>query len=284
MSYKIYFGILNYDRPIENVQRIVEQLPGEMGKNIFVATNNKKLLEDEGPLNGYVKLDSTVASAKNKFLRKARSHAYPYCFIIEDDVILKDPEIFTKYIDLMNRFKLNLTMYGYHGGSNRALGNSRPNPSVRMRIDEDEYLLANRYVCSAVMGFRITGKMKMFDDQLKAMETEYLLKDLTDADQYPNNGFYIDLDESWTYFSKTDDDRVRVRTGEMANADVEKRQERIVLDSNLDEFLGYVLSKLENERHESQKCDIQPALSLVPDDNTLMTSQPFIDLTGVDKK
>lgn len=82
-----------------------------------------------------------VGKSKNKLLRYLLGSNCNHIFIIEDDIIVKNPEVFKKYIELRNVTGIQHFNFGYHGPANR--GNiSKGQPSPRYVIDYGNVKLA----------------------------------------------------------------------------------------------------------------------------------------------
>jgi len=82
-----------------------------------------------------------VGKSKNKLLRYLLGSSCNHIFIIEDDIIVKNPEVFKKYIELRNVTGIQHFNFGYHGPANR--GNiSKGLPSPRYVVDYGNLKLA----------------------------------------------------------------------------------------------------------------------------------------------
>jgi GT2 family glycosyltransferase len=82
-----------------------------------------------------------VGRSKNKLLRYLLDSGCEHIFIIEDDIIIKDPEVFNKYIELRSVTGIQHFNFGYHGPANR--GNiSKGTPMPRYVIDYGKTKLA----------------------------------------------------------------------------------------------------------------------------------------------
>jgi len=233
---KILFGILNWNRPSNNVKKLLNK----------VGTHDKLVVTDKP---GEFKVQTIVAkpniaASKNLILNHAIQLRYDYCFIIEDDVKVVDNTSFEKYINLMEFFNLNFVMYGFDG-TNTVL-KSKPNPALTLTSPTtNNTFLVNRFPCSSVMGFKVSADMVLFDERLQMLETEYYALDSFKRKLIPFNGFYFDLNNSWNYFSRTDDVKLRQKTNDLVRIDVDTRKEKIDVSNNIDEVMTYVIKKME---------------------------------------
>lgn len=67
-----------------------------------------------------------VGIAKNTAMRTLLNSGCEHIFIMEDDIIIKNPDVFNEYIKHAKKSGLHHLMYGYHGPANMKDG--KPNP------------------------------------------------------------------------------------------------------------------------------------------------------------
>lgn len=75
-----------------------------------------------------------VGKSKNILFKELLLQNCDHIFIIEDDIIIKNPEIFDKYIEARNVTGLQHFNFGYHGPANRGLV-SKGKPTPRFIVD-----------------------------------------------------------------------------------------------------------------------------------------------------
>lgn len=228
----VLFGILNYNRSTKNVDKIIQRLPVQK-KDVMVVSNNQG--------ENYVPVGKNVAESKNKILLEAQKRNVGYCFILEDDILATDTFIFKAYISLMDRFGLNVIMYGYDN-ANRVL-NGKINPCMILKLLDGQEIYLNRNVCSSVMAFKMYTDMVLFDERLNCLETEFLLTDMVARGKYPFNGFFIDIPNSVGYFRKLEKERVKDKSIEAIQKDIQTRGEKINLHTNADDVINYFLNR-----------------------------------------
>ena len=67
-----------------------------------------------------------VGKSKNILFRKLMEKGFEHIFIIEDDMLIKDKEVFNKYIEASQVSGIKHMMFGYHGPANKRLGKPHP--------------------------------------------------------------------------------------------------------------------------------------------------------------
>jgi len=82
-----------------------------------------------------------VGKSKNILFRYLLDSDCDHIFIIEDDIIVKDPSVFKKYIELRNITGIQHFNFGYHGPANRNNISKGP-PTPRYVIDYGKIQLA----------------------------------------------------------------------------------------------------------------------------------------------
>lgn len=242
---KVLYGILNYRRSIDETKAIYESVPAEDHKDIMIVRQGTMNFNDKKTFSDITKkADKSVAVSKNMILKHAKDNGYDYCFIIEDDVVIKDEKAFNMYINLMEEIDYPVLFYGFDN-RNRVLGNVKPNPCFAIRVSDDREIYCSRNACSSVLLFKVSDDMIMFDESLKALETEMLLWDLKQDGKIHSYGFFPDIPFSWNYFENTGEKKIRVLTAELGAEDLKKRQTQITLDIEADKFLQFLQSKYE---------------------------------------
>lgn len=128
MIEKIAAAVITCDRP-DFAEKCIKSLPEcelyviNDGKQP-VMVNRKHRFSQLGPYSGVV---NAKYIAVEQFLQSDCDHL----FIIEDDILCLREDVFTKYIETAQEFKLDHLMFGYHGPANKKNGSySEPNPRV----------------------------------------------------------------------------------------------------------------------------------------------------------
>ena len=85
-----------------------------------------------------------VGISKNEAMQYLLDEGCEHIFLIEDDIIIKEKNVFQKYIDTATVSGLWHLMYGYHGPANKT-ENKNPNP--RLIIDYKDHQVALNQHC-----------------------------------------------------------------------------------------------------------------------------------------
>ncbi len=145
----------------------------------------------------------------------------------------------------MGKYDLGVIMYSFDN-ANRAL--DRVNPSLKIKVTEDESIWMSRYSCTSCWGIDLNRTPYItFDENLQFAEFDKYLVDAKEYKHIPYLGFYIDIPNSNNYFERRDIPTERVKTKEMMNADREYlTAKRISMepDQSADEAINYVKQKI----------------------------------------
>lgn len=239
----VLFGVLNWDRDPVKVRKALRSIPGPE-RNLLVCTNQVSEWEEIGFKGTLIEADSSIAKSKNLILDNLQP-TQEFCFIIEDDVIIKNSSIISKYRKTMNDFELDFMCYGYHGHTNRVL-DMKPNPCIIINDGTGTEHFFHRHPCSALMVFRNFNDPETqpkFDERLQALETDFLVADLVGNKIIPFNGFLLDVPESWKYISRLNIENIRTKTSQQINADIEVRKTKIQLHNSADAVTEYIMEK-----------------------------------------
>jgi GT2 family glycosyltransferase len=87
-----------------------------------------------------------VAISKNQALQHLLDKGCDHIFLIEDDMLIKDPNIFQAYINASKKSGIQHLMFGYHGPANKN-GISKGKPSPRLVVDYGDFSLAFNQHC-----------------------------------------------------------------------------------------------------------------------------------------
>jgi GT2 family glycosyltransferase len=108
--------------PLDSVDKLVTVNDGEALKGSYPESHNIVHSENKG-----------VGISKNEAMQYLLDQGCEHIFLIEDDIIIKDKNVFQKYIDTATESGIWHLMFGYHGPANKNKKDKSPNP--RMTID-----------------------------------------------------------------------------------------------------------------------------------------------------
>jgi GT2 family glycosyltransferase len=125
---------------------------------IFEDTKQDRISGDDGYVfdsfkfrNKKTKIESLiknigVAAAKNRALSFLLEVGCDHIFLIEDDMFIKDPNIFQAYINASKKSGIQHLMFGYHGPANKN-GVSKGEPCPRLVVNYGDFSLAFNQHC-----------------------------------------------------------------------------------------------------------------------------------------
>jgi hypothetical protein len=237
----VLFGVLNWDRDPVEVRKRMKVLPGPERDKV-VCTNQVDKWKEIGFNGRLIEADESVAKSKNLIL-KSLDNSQKFCFIIEDDVIITNANVITKYRKLMNDFDLNFMCYGYHNHMNRVL-DMKPNPCIIMNDGTGREHYFHRSACAAFQVFRNIEYITYYDERLTCLESEFMISDFVKNKDIPFNGFLQDIPESWKYFDRPEGmERVRQKNQQKINEDINIRKTKIQLDNSADAVMKFIMEK-----------------------------------------
>lgn len=143
---KIGVGIVTYNRP-EQLKKLIETTQTEylnkvIDSGITVNDGNSVVLDFYGRTDinyDWQWIDNEtnlgVGRSKNKALQYLLDQNCDYLFLIEDDIYIKDPTVFEKYIEASNKAGIQHFNYSQHGVMNKSWPDMNPNPRTSLRYE-----------------------------------------------------------------------------------------------------------------------------------------------------
>jgi len=116
----IFVGIVTKDR-VDFFQKCYDSVKKSNNVDFIMVVNDgeQDVEVDENDL--YVKNEKNlgVGKSKNLLLKKALELNADHIFLVEDDIIMKNPEVFNEYIKARNLTGIQHFCFGYHGPANK---------------------------------------------------------------------------------------------------------------------------------------------------------------------
>jgi GT2 family glycosyltransferase len=129
------FGDRNYTYPYINHPKLNKPYNFEIincGRNVGVAKSKNMCLD-------YLLNGSDHTKYKG-------DQACDHIFLIEDDMLIKDPNIFEKYIKTSKVTGIQHLMFGYHGPANKGgVSKGTPQPKVVIKYNDDISIALNQH-------------------------------------------------------------------------------------------------------------------------------------------
>lgn len=236
---KVLYGVLNWKRFDKQMAKSLSKIQNE---DIVICTDDKTRWNQN--LYKFIDADESLAISKNNILKYALDNGYTHCVIIEDDVFIVDKTVFLEYMHQMEKFDLNIMMYGYHGKANKVLDN-RVNPCLLITIKNETPICINRFPTSEVIIYRIFEDMTYFDERLHSLEHDFIMRDMIDQNNYDFSGFIFDIHNSWKKFKRIPLKRIKKVDPKTIIHDKELRNvKEMNMSTNGDEVIHYIVEKL----------------------------------------
>ena len=179
MKTKIGVGIITCDRP-HYLKQLLSSLEGSNVDDIIVVNDGKPL-----PSNNIVTFDQKpqrqgVGKAKNRAMKSLLDRGCDYIFIIEDDMIILDKDVFNKYIEACNISGIQHFNYGPGSPFNRKQDiafdlhnrhklkqDSDPNPKIIIEYSKDTKVALYEHTVAMFSFFtkEVLEKVGFIDEQ-----------------------------------------------------------------------------------------------------------------------
>lgn len=141
-----------------------------------------------------------VGNAKNMALRHLMSKNCDHFFLIEDDIFIRKPEVFEKYIEASMDSGIQHFNYSQHGLMNKDR-NGSPNP--RLVINYPYSDIAFYPHCVGAFSYftkKCLDEVGVYDERyFNACEHVDHTYQIIKADMHPPFWYFADIDKSWEY-------------------------------------------------------------------------------------
>jgi GT2 family glycosyltransferase len=139
MSNKIGIGIITCNRPEYLRRLLVSLVQCESIINELVVVNDGKPINDFDLSQGEWienEVNLGVGKSKNIALKHLLEKECDYIFLLEDDIIIKDKDVFNKYIEASKLSGIQHFNFAFHGNDNY-LPNGAPAERLRVEYSKD---------------------------------------------------------------------------------------------------------------------------------------------------
>lgn len=194
-------GIITYNRPA-GLLKLVESLPDELIDSLIIVNDGDSYPEIEA-LPYFVHQNAEnlgVGVSKNIALRWLQQQQVEHFFLIEDDIFIRDPSVFERYINLSAQTGIQHFNFSQHGPFNLdEQGQSAP----VMRLSEEPVNLALFHSCVGAFCYysrlclQEVGLMdEAFYNALEHVDHTYRI---IQAGMHPGWRYFADLDQAEKY-------------------------------------------------------------------------------------
>jgi len=199
---KIGIGILTFNR-IKGLKKLVDSIKYRNDCELVIINDGNPFLIDG--YNYYVQDNENnigVAKSKNKALKHLLSLKCDHIFLIEDDIYIKDPQVFEKYIEASRVSGIQHFNYSQHGMMNKTFdGNSTPNP--RTIIDYGSVKVPLYPHCVGAFSYYSRECLEtvglMDENYFNACEHVDHTLEIIKAGMHPPFWYFADIENSWEY-------------------------------------------------------------------------------------
>jgi GT2 family glycosyltransferase len=138
----VFVGIVTCDRP-DFFKKCYDSVKKANNVDFIFVVNDGSTDVEVDKEHGYLKnpKNQGVGRSKNSLFKEALKLNCEHIFIIEDDIVIKNPDAFNEYIKARNLTGIQHFCFGYHGPANKN-GISGGKPAPRYIIDYGEIKIA----------------------------------------------------------------------------------------------------------------------------------------------
>lgn len=164
MGMKIGVGIITCNRE-DMLNKLRESLP--LGKTYeYIVINDGADIIERAVNTGGI----GVGRAKNIALQKLLDSGCDYIFIIEDDMVIKSPDIFDAYIKASKETGIQHFLFGYHGPANKnGISGGDPAPRTIIKYPSGLQIALNQHCVGAFCMYTAKGlkRVGLMDENFK---------------------------------------------------------------------------------------------------------------------
>lgn len=143
-----------------------------------------------------------VGRAKNSALKYLKEHKCDHIFLIEDDIFIKNPKVFEKYIETSKITGIQHLNFSQHGVMNKTFdGQKNPNPKVI--VDYGKITLPLYPHCVGAFSYysrKCLETVGFIDERYyNACEHVDHTYEIIKAGMHPPFWYFADIEKSWEY-------------------------------------------------------------------------------------
>lgn len=208
---KIGLGIITCDRPAL-LKKACESIPSRVDSGIIV--NDGKEMDQLHPYGKDViapydwswhETDGRIGVGKSKNI--ALKHLYndgcDYIFLMEDDIFVKDPTVFEKYIEASQQTGIQHFNFSQHGMMNKAWPDGTPNPRTIINYGTDKVNIPLYPHCVGAFSMysrKCLEECGFMDERYyNACEHVDHTYEIIKNGMHPPFWFFADIENSWEY-------------------------------------------------------------------------------------
>ena len=136
MNEKIGLGVVTYNRP-EYFKKIFASIPLYAVDEIVIVNDGTPYGEENYVHCIQHETNMGVGISKNDAIKHLLSKGCDYIFLMEDDIIIKDPIVFQKYIQASKQSGIQHFNYSQHGLMNKFPNTETPSPKTIIQYSSD---------------------------------------------------------------------------------------------------------------------------------------------------
>ena len=125
----------------------------------------------KGKVGKYIqhKENKGVGITKNEAFKHLLKAGCEHIFLVEDDIVVNNTDVFVKYIDTSEKSGLKHLMFGYHGPANKDPQTKKPKQRVTIQYTDDCAVALNTHCVGAFCYYHksVLDNVGLMDEQFK---------------------------------------------------------------------------------------------------------------------
>ena len=206
---KVGVGVVTFNRP-KLLKKCLDSLWDISALDTVVVVNDGKDLSELRVDNLELKDDwiwietfGQIGVGKSKNLAFEELKDCDYVFLIEDDIYIKDPTVFEKYIDASNKTGIQHFNFSQHGMMNKSWPEGTPNPKTIIKYESVGINIPLYLHCVGAFSFytkECLDKVGFMDERYyNACEHVDHTLSIINAGMHPPFWNFADIENSWEY-------------------------------------------------------------------------------------
>lgn len=206
---KVGVGVVTFNRP-KLLKKCLDSLWDISALDTVVVVNDGKemdRLRDDTVRSKdewiWIETDGAIGVGKSKNLAFEELKDCDYIFLIEDDIYIKDPTVFEKYIDASNKTGLQHFNFSQHGIMNKSWPGGTPNPKTIIKYESVGINTPLYPHCVGAFSFytkECLDKVGFMDERYyNACEHVDHTLSIINAGMHPPFWNFADIENSWDY-------------------------------------------------------------------------------------
>jgi glycosyltransferase involved in cell wall biosynthesis len=201
MSDKVGVGIVTYNRP-KQLKKLLDSI-ADCNWSKLIIVNDGDDVKVDGWDRYIIKNERNVGVgiSKNTAIKHLMDSGCDHIFLIEDDIFIKDKNVFDVYIEASKKSGIQHFNYSQHGVMNKSPYDGNPNPKITIQYDNVAISLYQHCVGAfSYYSKKCLANVGLLDEDFyNACEHVEHTYRIIKSDMHPPFWNFADIANSWEY-------------------------------------------------------------------------------------